>query len=140
MDDGLGPQDARPLLRRLSHRKRFRARLAAGFGIRLHEPDEAAAAIAVARRNLRSKLVLWLNCLLLYGIFLSGLSQRVVSTMAVCLHASLELCSSFYTSVFGWSITGICATRSEAEPRDAAQYLRLQGYLTRLLRHAVASR
>lgn len=70
MDDGPGPQDARPLLRRLSHRKRFRARLAAGFGIRLYDPDEAAAAIAVARRNLRSKLVLWLNCLLLYGIFL----------------------------------------------------------------------
>jgi hypothetical protein len=70
MEDGPGPQDARQLLRSLSHMKRYRARLAAGFGIRLHQPDEAAAAIAVARRYLRSRLLLVLNCLLLYGIFL----------------------------------------------------------------------
>jgi hypothetical protein len=68
MEDGPGPQDARPLLRRLSHGKRFRVRLAAGFGIRLYAPDEAAAAIAVARRDLRRNL--WLNCLLLYAIFI----------------------------------------------------------------------
>jgi hypothetical protein len=68
MDDGPGPQEVRALLRRLPYGKRFRVRLAAGFGIRLYAPDEAAAAIAVARRDLRRSL--WLNCLLLYAIFI----------------------------------------------------------------------
>jgi hypothetical protein len=69
MREGPAPQEAHELLRHLSHRKRLRARLAAAVGIRLYEPDEASAAIAVARRNMRNRLDLWLGPVVFFGIF-----------------------------------------------------------------------
>jgi hypothetical protein len=93
MDDGPGPPDARRLLRRLSYRKRLRARWAAALGIRLYEPDEAAAAIAVARRNMRATRDLWLGPLVFFGIFVpvlfvatSNLLGRIIGIVILVLY------------------------------------------------------
>jgi hypothetical protein len=69
MDDGPGPADVRPLLRRLPLRKRIRVRLVAVWGVSFHEPNEAAAAIAVVRSRMRYNRDLWLSLLILFGIF-----------------------------------------------------------------------
>jgi hypothetical protein len=57
--------------------KRLRVHWAAMLGIRLYEPDEAAAAIALARRNMsdKRKRNLWLGPLIFFGIFVPACSE-----------------------------------------------------------------
>jgi hypothetical protein len=104
MDDGPGPPDALRLLRRLSYIQRFRVQCAVMHGTRLYEPDEAAAAVALARRNLRANRNKWLGPLVFFGIFGAAVFELTSSLIGRIIEIVMVLLFTFS----GCSMAGGC--------------------------------
>jgi hypothetical protein len=123
MDDGPGPPDALRLLRRLSYTKQFRVHWAVTLGARLYEPDEAAAAIALARRNLHTKGKWWAWLLILvvyFGIFGTAVFELTSSLIGRIIGIVILVLFTFIWLLYGrWMLRRAVTRNLETLRNDA---------------------